>query len=723
VRRRAFLRATSATGAAALVLGVRWDDATEVAAAETAAFRPSAWVAIGSDGSVRLTVHRSEMGQGVRTALPMMLAEELEADWDRIEVVQAMPGAPEFNDMGTGGSDSVASSWVPLRKAGAAAREMLVAAAAAGWGVAPGECLAERGRVVHRPSGRALGYADLAAAAARQPVPQDPPLKEPARFRIVGQRVRRHDGPRIVTGRASFGWDIREPGMLYASVARAPFVGGRAARWDAARARRVAGVRDVLAISSGVAVVAETTWAALQGRDAIEVAWEPGPHAGFGSDAFWTQLEDAAARPGVETRRDGDAPAALRGAARRLQASYRYAWQTHAPIEPIAYFADVRGDRCVLRGGTQNPQRVQAEVARLLSLPAEKVEVHVGMMGGAFGRRLAVDYAVEAAELSRAARAPVLVVWSRRDDLHHGHFQAASLHRMEGGLDAGGLPVAWLHRQASAFHNLGPVSAEELADPKTYRDSSWGQYDTPYGVPNVLTDYVRVDCPVRIGPWRAVFSPPATFARECFMDELARAGGVDPLELRLRLLEAGRVLEVGSYEIELSRYRRVLQVAAEKAGWGLPLPPRDGRRWGRGIAGNVYHGRTHVAQVAVVSVGPAGDVRVHRVVCAVDCGLAVNPLGVEGQVESGVLFGLTAALKGEITFRGGHVEQEHYGDYPILGARDAPDVEVHIVPSDARPYWMGEPPVSPAAPAVANAIFAATGRRPRRLPIRPADLA
>jgi isoquinoline 1-oxidoreductase beta subunit len=716
--RRDFLKLGSVS-AAVLVVGVRWNDA-RVAAVGT--FKPDAWIAIDADGVVTLTVARSEMGQGVRTALPMILAEELEADWTRIRLVQASPG-PDFSDMGTGGSDSVAAGWRPLRRAGAAAREMLITAAAQTWGVDRATCQARAGVVLHAASGRKLVYGALVEAASRIAIPSDPPLKDPKDFRILGQRVKRLDGPRIVTGAAGYGLDVRVPGMLFATIVRSPVMGGKALRWDDTAAKQVPGVRGVVAVSTGVAIVADDTWAAFAGREALSITWDGGPHQDFSSAGFAKQLEDALSRPGIANRREGDAVGALAAAAKRLDAVYSYPFHAHATLEPVSYFARVEKGRCTLRGGTQNPQRVQRSVATLLGLRLDKVEVHVTLLGGGFGRRLAVDYAVEAAEVSRAVDAPVLVVWTRADDLHHGHFECASRHRMQGALDATGTPVAWLHRQACAFHNLTPPTPADLADPESYRDSAWGQYDVPYAIPHILTDYARVDCPVRIGPWRAVFSPPSSFARESFLDELAHAGGHDPLELRLRLLAAPRMLSAGRLMIDRDRYRRVLQLAAEKAGWGTPLPSGDGRHWGRGIAGNVYDGSTHLAYVAEVSVGAAGDLRVHRVVAAVDCGVPVNPLGIEGQVESGVLFGLSAALHGEISFTGGRVQQSSYADYPVMRLPESPTVEVHIVPSGERPYGMGEPPVPPAAPAVMNAIFAATGRRIRQLPLKPGELA
>jgi isoquinoline 1-oxidoreductase beta subunit len=711
--RRHFLIGGAAAGTALLV-GFRVSAKTE-----DGPFRPNAWIAVGPDGRVTITVPHAEMGQGVRTAMPMVVADELEADWDAVELVQAVPGGG-IQNLGTGGSDSIESGFMPMRLAGAAAREMLVAAAAATWSAPVAECRAERGSVAHAPSGRRLSYGALVPLARLQKIPANPALK-PA-FRLVGTPVRRFDGPRIVQGAALYGLDVRLPGMLFATVLRPPEIGGSLESFDGARARSLPGVRQVVAIPTGVAIVADDTWSALKARDAVTVAWNPGPHAEFSSEAFTKVLLEAAERPGVETRREGDPQAALAGAARRLSAVYVYPFEAHAPIEPMNYTADVQPGRCLLIGGTQNPGRVQSEAAKRLGLALDRVEVRSTLIGGAFGRRLTIDYALEALEVSVAAKAPVQVVWTRADDMQHGHFHPASAHRMEAGLDSQGRPVVWLHRKAGSF--LSPPyrpAPAELEGPGAYQE--WGQYDVPYAFPHILTDYTVVDSPVRTGPWRAVFSPPCTFARECFFDEIAHAGGKDPLRLRLDLLGDPQILKVGSLSIDRGRYRRVLELAAEKSGWGRPLPERDGRRFGRGLAGNVYDGSTHVAYVAEVSVGRDGDVKVERVVCAVDCGLPVNPLGIEGQVESGLLWGLSAALKGEITFRAGRVEQSTYGDYPVMRLRDTPAIEVYIVPGEARPRGLGEPPVPPAAPAVLNAVFAASGKRIRTLPLRPEALA
>ena len=705
-----------AAGGAALVLGVRWDGAAFAVAKPGAGFAPNVWVRIDRSGTTWLSVGKSEMGQGVRTSLPMILGDELDADFSKVRIVQASPG-PAFPRLGTGGSWSVGGSWAPLRQAGAAARALLVAAAAARWKVEPAACRTEAGAVIHADTGRRLGYGDLVADAARLPVPAQPTLKLAAEFRAIGRPMKRIDGPDIVAGAARYGIDAKLPRMLHASIERAPALGARPARIDDGAARGVRGVRDVFAVSTGVAVVAESTWAAMKGRDALRVEWERAAGPAFDSAEHWRRLEEAVRRPGVVTRAEGRMP---EGGARTVTARYHYPFAAHAPVEPMNCVAHVRDGRCELWAPTQAPNRVQSAVAALLGFAPDAVTVNVTLLGGGFGRRLNVDYALEAAELARAVGRPVQVLWTRSDDMRHGHFQAASIHDMWGVVD-GGRGVAWRHKKVSSLHNLsGPPSADDLKDPAAFfQDASWGVYDIPYAFPAIETSYVSVDAPVPIGPWRSVFSPSSTWARECFVDELASAAGKDPLDFRLALLDGADVVKAGSLAIDRRRLRRVLEVVADKSGWRTPPPP--GRF--RGLACNVYDGETHVAYVAEVSVpaggAPAGRLPfvVHRMVCAVDCGVIVNPLGIEQQVDSGVVWGLSN-MKGQVTFRDGAAEQTSYRDFAVLRMGETPAIETHLVPSHGdQPFGIGEPTVPPVAPAVANAVFAATGKRIRRLPV------
>ena len=720
--RREFLRTGAIAGAAALVLQLPRKAGGRVVKSDPAAapFSPNPWLSIDRSGKVTLTASYSEMGQGCRTAVPMLLAEELGADWSQIELRHARPGK-DFPDMRTSGSSSVQDGWNPVRQAGAAARAMLIAAAAARWNVDPSVCRAENGKVFEG-GGRSLPFGALVEAASKLPVPKDPPLKDAKAYTIVGTRVRRYDGPAIVAGAAKYGLDVKVPGMKNAAVARCPVYGGRPVRWNAEAARAIAGVRDVVEIPSGIAVTADDTWTAFRGRDALAVEWDEGAHASDSTAGNWARLEEALKGWARTTRREGDADAALASAPRRLEATYRYPFQAHATLEPMNCAAVVRPGECEIWVGTQAPNEAQKDVAKLLGVPLEKVRLNVMLLGGGFGRRLTYDYVIEAVELARKVPYPVQVAWTRADDMHHDFFQPAALHVFSAGFDASGKPSAWIHRSAN-FH-LTMFEKFDRNDADMYAENPWGGFDLPYAIPALRVDFAPADAPVQTGAWRSVAYPSTVFARESFLDEIAHAVGRDPIELRMDLVPSPGTVKLRTISLDNGdRLRRVIRLAAEKSGWGGPLPRgKDGRRWGRGFACNSYHRQTQVAQVAEVSVGSRGDVRVHRVVCAIDCGRAVNPLGVEGQVESAVLWGLSATLHGKVTFEKGRVEQSSYDDFPVMRMDECPAIETHIVRSDVRPLGVGEQPVPPIYAAVANAVFAATGVRVRELPIAPALL-
>jgi isoquinoline 1-oxidoreductase beta subunit len=663
----------------------------------------------------------------------MMLADELEVDWERISVEQASP-SPRFKGirLRTSGSGSAVGTWNPLRTAGATAREMLVTAAAQRWKVDRATCKAANGAVLHLASGRKLTYGELAIAAAAVPVPTDPPLKAKKDYRYIGKPVKRLDGKPIVTGTAKYGLDVRLPGMLYAVMARCPYIGGSVESFDPSQALKISGVRHVVpiksGISTGVAVAADNTWAALKGRDALMVKWNPGPNRNFNSDEFLRSMHVALDTPEADAyfvRGDGDAAASLKRSAKTITAAYEYPFQAHAPLETMNCTAHVRRGSCDIWVPTQTPETAQQDVAKLLGLPPDSVHVNVTLLGGGFGRRLFVDYVPEAVELSKAIGKPVQMIWTRQDDMQHGFFQPPSVDRIIGGFDSAGKLIAWKHRSVgSDLSMFGLPSDEDKKNRRRYADdgSPWGTFDNPYKASNLQADYIPVNSCVPTGPWRAVEYPGRVFARESFVDELAHAAGKDPLAFRLELLP-DEFLELGSQKINRSRLAAVLKLAAEKAGWSTPLPASKDRLRGRGIACNVYDADCFVAQVAEVSVSRAlDDIRVERMVCAVDCGLVINPTGIEGQAESAITWGLSATLHGKIDFRNGGAVQRNYREFEVLRMNEAPQIEVHIIEGADRPGGFGETAVPPVAPAVANAIFAATGSRVRALPITAQNL-
>ena len=696
VSRRDFIRAGALTGAG-LVIGLRLDD-TRAAVPAAADFAPNAYLRIATDGAVTLYADHVELGQGAMTALPMIVAEELEVDWASVRI-ERMPSDPSAwpRAIRTVGSQSVRGSWQPLRVAGASAREMLVTAAAQRWGVEPSSCRAERGVVVHGATGRRATYGELVEAAAAVPVPPTPRLKSPSEYRIVGTRVRRVDVPSKVTGAAQFGIDVRVPGMLIATVLRPPAFGGSVRRVDAAAARRVDGVRDVIEFESGVAVLATDTWAALKGRRALQVEWDHGPNAAATSASIREAFTKLSHESGAVARNEGNAPAALTAASSTLQAVYELPFAAHATMEPMNCTAHVRADGCDVWAPTQAPTAFQQTAARLAGVPVSAVKLHVTMVGGGFGRRSRTDVLEDAVRLSKRVGVPVKVMWTREDDMQHDFYRPFGIHRMQGAVDADGWPVAWLHRVVTQAALGGGRGGSGVNG-----DAVAGARQLPYAIPNLRVENIITESAVPVAPWRSVGHSQNGFVTEAFLDELAAAGHKDPVALRRRLL-ANAPRDLG-----------VMELAVSRSEWGKPM----GAGQGRGIAVHAATG-SYVAQIAEVTVR-GGDIRVDRVVCAVDCGIAISPDTIAAQMEGSIIYGLTCALKGEITIADGGVVQDNFNDYPLLSMTETPRIEVHIVPSTAAPGGVGEPGVPPIAAAVANAVFAATGKRLRKLPFRMA---
>jgi isoquinoline 1-oxidoreductase beta subunit len=690
--RRTFLQITAGAGLwlAASPLRVA---AAEPGPAVAGGFQPSAWLNVDPQGAVTVWLGRSEMGQGTFTGMAVLVAEELEADWKAVRVVQA-DANPRYGSMSTGGSRSVRQSWEPLRKAGAAAREMLISAAAAGWGVDPASCRAEKGAVLHPASGRRAGFGDLVAAAAKLPVPENPALKDPKEFTLIGKPVPRLDTPAKTRGAAVFGIDVRVPGMLHAALARPPVLGGKVARFDAAKAMAVPGVRKVVEVPSGVAVVADSTWAALRGRDALSATFDDGPNGALDSAAIARLVAEASPEP-TPARSDGDLESALAGATRKLQATYTLPFLAHATMEPMNCTARVDADGAELWVPTQAPLWARADVAKALGLPDDKVTVHTTFLGGGFGRRSYPDFPVEAALVAKAAGAAVQVTWSREDDFLGDYYRPCGRNELRAGLDAKGNLVAWHHLVRSPS-----ISRQNFGGRPGHPDILEGAIGFPYRAGAVRIEAAIPKVGVRLGWWRSVYASQNAFPEECFLDELAHAAGKDPLAFRQGLLPADHPLQA------------VLALAGEKSGWGKKLP----KGVARGIACHSSFG-SHVAEVAEVSV-KKGAIRVLRVVAAVSCGTALNPDSVAHQIEGSVVYGLSAALRGEITFARGATQQANFPDQDPLHMSEMPRVETHIVPSTAAPGGMGEPGLPPLAPAVANALFALTGKRQRSLPLK-----
>jgi isoquinoline 1-oxidoreductase beta subunit len=683
-------------------------------------FEPNAFVRIGEDNTVTVIVKHLEMGQGTYTGLPTLVAEELDADWSQIRVEGAPADAKRYNNLfwgptqGTGGSTAMANSFMQMRQAGAAARAMLVSAAATEWNVPAQHITVKQGVLTHAASNHKATFGELAAKAAALAVPEKVQLKDPKNFVYIGKNVARKDSHAKGNGSAVYTQDIHLPGMLTAVVAHPPRFGATLKSFDATRAKAVKGVVDVVAIPSGVAVLAKDFWAAKKGRDALSIDWDE-THAFKSSSAEIFQRYRALARaPGTVAHRTGDAEKQMGRAAKRLEAAFEFPFLAHAAMEPMNCVVKLDIDGCEIWNGEQFQTIDQATIAKTLSLPAENVKLNMLYAGGSFGRRANPhsDYLLEAVHIAQASggKAPVKLVWTREDDMRAGWYRPMFFHTLRAGLDAEGNLVAWQHRLVGQSIIAGTAFESGMVKGGIDSTSVEGASNLPYAIPHKLVDLHSPKLPVPVQWWRSVGSTHTAFSTEVFLDEVAHAANKDPVAFRQALLK------------EHPRHRGVLDLVAQKSGWGKALAAKPGERRGRGVAVHESFG-SFVAQVAEVTVKPDGQFSVDRVVCAIDCGIAVNPSIVRGQMEGGIGFGLSAALYGAITLKEGKVEQSNFNDYPMLRINEMPQVEVHIVASTANPSGVGEPGVPPIAPAVANALFAATGKRLRNLPLRAQDLA
>jgi isoquinoline 1-oxidoreductase subunit beta len=714
VSRRAFLRTSAAVGGGLLVT---WNVPLsktdgKAFAADKDAYAVNAFVRIGTDESVTVISAHSEMGQGIYTSLPMLLNEELQADWAKIRVehapVDSVYNHPVFGIQMTGGSTTSPAEWTRYRKMGAVARVMLVQAAAKQWGVDPSTCRVENGVVIHDQSKKRATYGSLANAASQLTAPTDVPLRDAKSFTLVGKSTRRLDTPSKTNGAAQFGLDVSVPGMLYAVVMRPPVFGGKVRSIDASETLKVPGVKTVEQIPSGVTIIATKFWAAKLGRDKLKVDWDLGPNANLSTEQMLHDFAEMSQKPGNLAKKVGDPDAALKTAAKTLTATYDVPYLAHCMMEPLNCVVDLRADSCELWTGTQFETVDRANAARVAGLPPEKVKLNTTLLGGGFGRRAnpASDFVVEAVHVAKVAKAPVKVVWTRDDDLKGGWYRPMWHDRFFAGVDASGEPVAWKHTIVGQSIAEGTPFEPLMVKDGVDAASVEGAADLLYGIPNLRVELHSPKIGVPVQWWRSVGHSHTGFSVEAFFDEVAYAGGKDPYELRRKLL------------VNQPKMLGVLELCAQKAKWGSKLPPGVGR----GIATH-FSFDSYVAQVVEASVEKNGTVHVHRVFCAVNCGLVINPDTVKAQMEGGIIFGLTAALKTEITLKNGRVEQTNFHDYQMLRMFESPEIEVHIVPSTDNPSGVGEPGVPPVAPALANAIFAATGKRVRRLPIRASDLA
>jgi isoquinoline 1-oxidoreductase beta subunit len=703
--RRRFLQVGVAAGGG-LVLSLSLPFVNgEAGAAESNGFVPNAFIRIGGDGQIVLTMPYVEMGQGTYTAIPMLLAEELEVDLKQVRVEHAPPNEKLYGNpvlagvQATGGSTAIRAAWQPMRQAGATARTMLVSAAAKRWNVDPASCRAEKGEVRHATTGRTFKYGELAADAGRLPLPENVALKRPQDFKLIGTTAKRLDTSTKVNGAAVYGIDVRPAGVKIATLAQSPVFGGRVKSVNDTAAKAVKGVRQIVQLDDAVAVVADHMGAAKKGLAALKVEWDSGPHARLTTDDVARALETATLESGPVAQNIGDTGRAMSSAITKVEAIYQVPFLAHAAMEPMNCTVHVRKESCEVWVGSQVIARAQAIAAKTAGMPLDKVVVHNHLIGGGFGRRLEVDGVARAVEIAKHVAGPVKVVWTREEDIQHDMYRPYWFDRLAAGLDEKGMPIAWSHRYAgsSILARWLPPAFNNGLD----GDSTDGAINLVYAFPNMHVEYLRVEPPgIPTAFWRSVGPSHTVFVVESFMDELAVAAKQDAVAYRRALLDKS------------PRAKAVLDLVAEKSGWGQPLPERVGR----GVSVQFVFG-TYMAQVAEVEVSNNGAVRVRRVVCAVDCGTVINPDTIQAQIQGAIIFGVTAALHGEITLKDGRVEQTNFDSYRMLRMNEAPTIEVHIVQSSESPGGMGEPGTSAIMPAVANAIFAATGKRLRKLPV------
>jgi isoquinoline 1-oxidoreductase beta subunit len=707
MQRRDFLK-ISIAASGGLLIGFQFPGIDSLASAQpsVSTFMPNAFVRIGTDERITVIVNHSEMGQGVYTSLPMLLAEELDADWAKVSYESA-PVDPKYNHPAfgmqiTGGSSSVWSGLEQFRQAGAAARALLVAAAAQRWNVDPTACRTGSGAVFDR-SNRRLTYGQLVESAAKLTPPEHVELKDPKTFTLIGKPIKRLDTPVKLNGQAVFGIDVKLPGMLTAVIARPPIFGAKMKSFDDSRARSLPGVRKIVAVPAGVAVIADTFWHAKTARDVLAVDWDEGSMQTFSTSQMMQEFRERSKTTGTSVRKEGDAEGALANAAKKIEAVYEVPYLSHLMMEPLNCVVDLRPDSCEVWTGSQFQTVDRANAAKVAGLPNEKVELHTTFLGGGFGRRAnpQSDFVVEAVHVAKAAGAPVKVIWTREDDMRGGWYRPAFLHAIEGGIDSNGDPVGWRSRLVGQSIMAGTPFAAMMMKGKDYDPASVeGVDDLPYAIPNLTVESHQAEIKVPVQWLRSVGHSHTAFAVECFVDELAALAQKDPYQFRRQLL------------LKQPRYLGVLDLAAQKAGWDRPLP----KGMGRGMAVHFAFGSysAHVAEVSVAD----GKVRVHRMVCAVDCGQYVNPGIIEAQLQGGAIFGASAALFQELTFEHGRLQQTNFNTFPVMRINECPEIETYIVQSNEKAGGIGEPGVPCAAPAIANALFAVTGKRIRRLPIR-----